>query len=209
VSFGLVSVGAAAFLLLQVRDYKRLFAFSTVEHMGIILTAAGIGGGLAHTGVMLQIMGHALTKSFCFYAAGSVLLLMGTRDIASVRGLIKRAPATGVALLLGGLAIAGAPPFVLFMSEFSILRAGLHRGEYFTVGLLVLFIAIAFFAIMNHVSRMVFGSDETSENGFSMPLPMSCKFTLAVAAVPVAVLGLYIPGALYKLLILAASTMGG
>jgi len=209
--FGLISVGTAAFLLLQVRDYKRLFAFSTVEHMGIILAATGLGGASAYSGAMLQIIGHSVTKSFCFYAAGSVLLLAGTRDIALIRGLIRRAPATGVALLLGGLAIAGAPPFVLFLSEFSIIKAGLRQGEYLAVGLLLFFIAIAFFAIMNHISRMVFGADETGSPDRKRlgPLPMSCKITLLVAAVPVIILGVYIPGTLQKLIALAAATLGG
>ena len=207
--FGLVSVGTAAFLLLQVRDYKRLFAFSTVEHMGIILAAVGLGGASAHSAAILQVIGHAVTKSFCFYAAGSVLLLMGTRDIASIRGLIAKAPGTGAALLFGGLAIAGAPPFVLFLSEFSILRAGLHQGEYLAVGLLVSFIAIAFFAIMNHISRMVFGSGRTDKPGHLRLLPISCRVTLIVAAIPVIVLGVYIPGVLHRLITLAAATMGG
>ena len=206
-AFGLISVGTATFLLLQVRDYKRLFAFSTVEHMGIILTAAGLGGTMAHSAALLQIIDHALTKSFCFYAAGSVLLLLGTRDIASVRGLIRKAPGTGVALLFGGLAIAGAPPFALFLSEFSILRAGILQGQYITVGLLLLFITIAFFAIMNHISRMVFGSGGSDIPGPDKPLPLSCRFTLVIAAVPVLVFGVSIPAVLHKLIALAAMGM--
>ncbi len=209
--FGLISVGTAAFLLLRVRDYKRLFAFSTVEHMGIILVAFGLGGASAHQAAMLQIIGHALTKSFCFYAAGSVLLLMGTRDIGSVRGLIKKSPLIGAAFLFGGLAIAGAPPFVLFLSEFSVLKAGLFQGEYLAVGLLVFFIAIAFFAILNHVSRMVFGADNTgaTTEAISFSLPISCKITLIISAVPIVVLGVYIPETLQKLIVLAAATVGG
>ena len=207
--FGLVSTGTAAFLLVAVRDFKRLFAFSTVEHMGIILVAVGLGSA-AHEAAMLQMIAHALTKSFCFYAAGAVLLLMGTRDIASVRGLIRRAPLTGAALLLGGLAIAGAPPFALFLGEFSILKAGLNQGQYLSVGLLVLFIAIAFFAIMNHVSRMVFGQGEAGTGPLSQgPLPTSCRITLIIAAVPVIVLGVYIPWSLQELIALAAATLGG
>ena len=207
--FGLISAGTAAFLLVRVRDYKRLFAFSTVEHMGIILAAAGLGGGLsAQLGTSLQLVSHAVTKSFCFYAAGAVLLIVGTRDIALVRGLIKRSPATGVALLFGGLAIAGAPPFALFFSEFSILKAGLLQGEYVAVGLLVLFIGIAFFAIMYHISRMVFGPVDGDTNQASR-LPVSCKITLALAAVPIIVLGIYIPGSLHTLINLAAGTIGG
>jgi len=207
--FGLISVGTAAFLLLGVRDYKRLFAFSTVEHMGIILVAIGLGGTQAHAAAMLQIFGHAFTKSFSFFAAGSVLLVMGTKDIASVRDLIRRSPLAGVALLVGGLAIAGAPPFALFLSEFSILKAGFNQGEYLAVGLLVLFIIIAFFAIMNHVSRMVFGSEESGDTVPVRPLPVSSGITLVIAVIPIIVLGVYIPGAMRKLITLAAATIGG
>ena len=128
ISFGLLSVGVPAFLLLQVHDYKRLFAFSTVEHMGIILTAAGLGGHAAHYGAMYQMLAHTMTKSFCFFAAGAVLIVAGTRDIASVRGLMRRSPVVASALLLGALAIAGAPPFAVFLGEFSILKAGI--GEW-------------------------------------------------------------------------------
>jgi len=177
--------------------------------MGIILVAVGMGGTLAHEAAMLQIVGHTLTKSFCFYAAGVVLLGMGTRDIAAVRGLIRRAPLAGAALLLGGLAIAGAPPFALFLSEFSILKAGLNQGEYLATGLLVLFIAIAFFGIMNHVSRMVFGQDDVGYPVRTEALPVSCRITLIIAAIPVIVLGVYIPGTLQKLIELAAATIGG
>lgn len=209
--FGLISAGTAAFLLLNVRDTKRLFAFSTVEHMGIILAAVGLGGMPAHLAAILQIVGHAVTKSFCFYAAGTVLLLMGTRDITSIRGLMRRAPVSGTALLLGGFAIAGAPPFTLFLSEFSILRAGLGRGEYLAVGLLALFISIAFFAILNHISRMVFGVGEAAkpDEMRSRPIPTSCKITLVIAAIPVLLLGISISNPLHKLIVLAAITMRG
>ncbi len=98
---GLISVGTAALLLLQVTDYKRLFAFSTVEHMGIILTAVGLGTSASY-GAMQQIVTHSVTKSFCFFAAGAALLAVGTRQIGSVRGLIRRAPSAGAALLLRG-----------------------------------------------------------------------------------------------------------
>jgi hydrogenase-4 component F len=155
--FGLLSVGVAAFLLIQVHDYKRLFAYSTVEHMGIILTAAGIGGAAAHYGAMYEILAHAATKSFCFFAAGAVLLVMGKRDIAAVEGLMRRSLIAGSALLVGALAIAGAPPFVVFLGEFSILRAGISEGRYLVVALLALFLVVAFFGILLHVNRMVFG----------------------------------------------------
>jgi hydrogenase-4 component F len=215
VGFGLLSVGVAAFLLLQVRDYKRLFAFSTVEHMGIILVAAGLAGEAAHFGAMYQVLGHAVTKSFCFFAAGAVVLTVTTRDIASVRDLIRASPAAAAALLLGGLAIAGAPPLPIFMSELAILRAGLAAGRYVVVGLLALFIVVAFFGILMHLNGMVFGgaapaSAAAVERTHRPPqallrLPQTCTLMLIVTGALVLVLGIVLPPPLRELLRLAAA----
>jgi len=213
---GLISVGTAAFLLLQVSDYKRLFAFSTVEHMGIILTAVGLGAA-AHDGAMQQIVSHSVTKSFCFFAAGATLLGVGTREIAAVRGLIRIAPAAGAALLLGGLAITGAPPLAVFLSEFAILKAGLAQGAYVATSLLAVFIVIAFFGVLMHLNRMVFGAprdaapaharaDARSESG--VRLPFTCALALIIAAVPMLVLGVYVPQPLHELLKQAAAALG-
>ena len=217
---GLISVGTAAFLLLQVHDYKRMFAFSTVEHMGIILTAVGLGASVAGYGAMQQIVSHCVTKSFCFFAAGAVLLTVETRQIASIRGLIRQSPLAGAALVFGGLAIAGAPPMAVFLSEFSILKAGLTQKEYLATGLLAVFIVIAFFGIMLHVNRMVFGAkeneaDEQANSETASPLhrftastlPFSCRLALIVAAVPVLVFGFYIPQPLHDLLTQAATAL--
>ncbi len=208
ISFGLLSVGVPAFLLLQVHDYKRLFAFSTVEHMGIILTAAGLGGQAAHYGAMYQMLAHTMTKSFCFFAAGAVLIVSGTRDIASVRGLMRRSPVVASALLVGALAIAGAPPFAVFLGEFSILKAGIAEGQYLVTGLLATFLIVAFFGILLHVNKMVFeGAPE--DGGMAPSLPWSCSLTLGLAVLPVIVLGLYVPGPVYTLLSRAATLIGG
>jgi hydrogenase-4 component F len=206
---GLVSAGTAAFLLLQVRDYKRLFAFSTVEHMGVIFVAAGLGAPGGNYAAMLQIVSHSVTKAFCFFAAGATLLVVGTREIASVRGLIRTSPVAGTALLVGALAIGGAPPFAVFLSEFSILRVGLEQRHYLVTALLVIFITVAFFGILKHVNRMVFGSPEGNPapaNAHS-GLPFTCVLTLVLAAIPVLVLGLYQPRQLHELLQLAASNL--
>jgi hydrogenase-4 component F len=203
---GLISVGVASFLLLQVRDYKRLFAYSTVEHMGIIFVAAGFGT-VGNYSALLQMIGHSLTKSFCFFAAGVALLVLGTREIAAVRGLIRTSPIAGAMLLLGALAIGGAPPFAVFLSEFSIFRAGLESKDYLTVALLIIFITVAFFGILLHVNRMVFGIPSIQVTPSPKPLPFTCVLTLFIAAIPVLVLGVYQPRALHDLLDLAASQL--
>jgi hydrogenase-4 component F len=206
---GLISAGVAAFLLLQVQDYKRLFAYSTVEHMGIIFVAAGLGAPGGNYVAMLQMVSHSLTKSFCFFAAGVSLLVLGTREIASVRGLIRTSPAAGAAMLLGALAIGGAPPFAVFLSEFSVFRAGLAQGYYFVTVLLVIFITVAFFGILLHVNRMVFGqpAENPAPGHIHAELPFTCLLTLIVAAIPLLVLGVYQPESLHALLKLAASAL--
>jgi len=204
---GLTSAGVAAILLLQVRDYKRLFAYSTVEHMGIIFVAAGLGTGGLY-GAMLQMLAHSLTKSFCFLAAGAALFVLGTRDIASVRGLLRQSPIAGSALLLAGLAIGGAPPFAVFLSEFSIFRAGLEQAHFLVTGLLVAFVVVAFSGILLHINRIVLGTPLPATTGPGrVHLPRACVLALMVAAVPVLVFGLYQPGPLQTLLRLAASTL--
>ncbi len=207
ITFGMISVGTAAFLLIQVKDYKRLFAFSTIEHMGIILVAVGLAGSAANLGAVSQIVAHTITKSFCFFAAGAALLVTGTRDISRVRGLIRTSPAAGAALLVGGFAIAGAPPFAVFVSEFSIIRAGLAAGHYLVIGGLVLFIVIAFCGIMSHINGMVFGIP-LEKTAAKPVLPAACKFALAIAVVPVVLLGIYYPHAIHTLMQFAALSMG-
>jgi hydrogenase-4 component F len=205
--FGLISVGTAAFLLLQVRDYKRMFAYSTVEHMGLILVAAGLASPAAHFGAMYQVLTHTATKSFCFFAAGTVVLTVTTRKIASVRGLVRTSPIAAASLLLGGLAIAGAPPLAVFLSEFSILRAGFAEGRYAVVALLAVFIAIGFVGVLLHINRMVFGRPQPPTSNIA--LPRSCTMIVIVAGALVVALGLYLPAPLADLLRLAAASLQG
>jgi hydrogenase-4 component F len=204
---GLISVGIAAFLLLQVRDYKRMFASSTVEHMGVILTAAGLATHASDFGAVSQMLNHAITKSLCFYVAGVILLVLSTREIQSVRGLLRISPFAGSMLVLCSLAIAGAPPFPIFLSEFSILSAGMRAGQYTVVAILAALIVIAFVAIMLHVNGMVFGKPVTLR--LKEALPASCRLAVLVAAAPVVLLGVYIPAPVHELLQLAAQQLGG
>jgi len=207
VVLGLISVGIAAFLLLQVRDYKRMFAYSTVEHMGVILTAAGLATQASDFGAVSQMLNHAVTKSLCFYVAGVILLVLSTREIQSVRGLFRISPFAGSMLVLCSLAIAGAPPFPIFLSEFSILSAGMRIGQYTVVAILGTLIVIAFVAIMLHVNGMVFGKPTAPR--LTEALPASCRFAVLVAAAPVVLLGVYIPAPVHDLLQLAAQQLGG
>lgn len=199
---GLISVGVAAFLLIQVHDFKRLFAFSTIEHMGILLTALGLGPA-GNYATAYQLLTHGLAKSVAFYAAGSVLLATGSRDISSIRGLIRISPVAGVTLLFSGLAVAGAPPFAVFLSEFSIFRAAMSVNQYWVLGLLLFFLAVAFLGIMLHVNKMVFGQPSHPPSS----TPGSLKVAMVVGWIPLIVLGLYVPASLHHLLVLATHAL--
>lgn len=203
---GLLSVAVAAFLLLQVHDFKRLFAYSTIEHMGVILAACGLGASVDQLGTVYQFFGHAFTKSFCFYAAGIATIVFGTQEIKAVRGLISRAPLAGWALLLGGVAIAGAPPFVLFVSEFKILSVGFGAGEYVATGLLTALVVLAFIAILYQVGRIVFGEPAP---GPHQKLPKTSMAALGIAFIPMFVFGFYLPPPLATLIQHAAANLGG
>jgi len=161
----------------------------------------------ADFGAVSQILNHAITKSLCFYVAGVILLILSTREIGSVRGLLRISPFAGGALLFCSLAIAGAPPFPIFLSELSILSAGVEGGHKVVVAILATLIVIAFVAILSHVNRMLLGKPETPVLAYA--LPASCRFTVWAAAVPVLVLGVYIPAPVHSLLQLAAHQLGG
>jgi hydrogenase-4 component F len=197
---------AAAFLLLQVHDFKRLFAYSTIEHMGVILAACGLGAAADQLGTVYQFFGHAFTKSFCFCAAGIATIVFGTQEIKAVRGLISRSPLAGWALLLGALAIAGAPPFALFISEFKILSVGFAAGEYVATGLLTALLVLAFIAIMYQVGRIVFGEPEAAPR---TKLPPTSVVALVLAFIPMFVFGFYLPPPLHALIDRAAALLGG
>lgn len=205
---GLLSVATAAFLLLQVRDFKRMFAYSTIEHMGIILAACGLGSGAHQLGTAYQFFAHPFGKSFCFYGAGLATIALRTQSIGASSGLISRSPFAGWALLLGALAIAGAPPFALFISEFEILRTGFAAHQYIATSLLTALIVLAFIALTWQAGRVVFGEPEPATDRAALVLPMTSRIAVCVAFVPLLVFGLYLPAPLNKLVHMAALLLG-
>ena len=157
--FGLTSVVVAAFLLSRQKDIKRLFAYSSIEHMGIITFAFGMGGPIANFAALLHMTVHSLTKSAIFFAVGHATQKAGTQLIDGIRGLITQSPMIGWGLAIGTLAILGMPPFGVFASEFLILTTAMREQPWATPFLL-LALAVAFAAVFSRVQPMVFG--ETS-----------------------------------------------
>ncbi len=154
--FGLASVVFAAFILLRQRDIKRLFAYSSIEHMGIVTFAFGMGGMVANFAALLHMTVHSLTKSAIFFAVGHATQKAGTQRIDDIRGLVTVSPMLGWALALGTLAILGMPPFGVFASEFLIVTTAMRDHPWATPFLLVA-LGVAFAAIFSKVQPMVFG----------------------------------------------------
>ncbi|MGH8648702.1 MAG: hydrogenase 4 subunit F, partial [Burkholderiales bacterium] len=157
--FGLLSVVVAAFLLSRQRDIKRMFAYSSIEHMGLMTFAFGMGGVAATFGALLHMTMHSLTKSAIFFAVGHAAQKSGTQIMDDIRGLIRTNPTIGWGLMLGTIAILGIPPFGVFASEFIILTAAMREQPWATPFLLI-GLSVAFAAIFGKVQPMVFGETQ-------------------------------------------------
>jgi hydrogenase-4 component F len=156
ISLGLISLIFAAFMLYRRRDIKRMFAYSSIEHMGIMTFAFGIGGPLANFAGLLHMTMHSLIKSSIFFAVGHIAQVKGTQRIAHIRGLSVTHPVLAVGLALGVIAIAGLPPFGMFMSEFMLVSTSFARQPLLAL-VLVIGLVIAFGALVLRMQEMLFG----------------------------------------------------
>jgi len=185
--FGLLSMVVAAFFLSRQKDIKRMFAYSSIEHMGLMTFAFGMGGPVATFAALLHMTVHSLTKSAIFFVVGHAAQKTGTQTMDKIRGLIRQNPTIGWGLMLGSLAILGMPPFGVFTSEFMILTATMHSQPWATPFLLIA-LGVAFAAIFGKVQPMVFG--ETTAQRLPHPpalIPVFVHLGLVL------MLGLYIP----------------
>jgi hydrogenase-4 component F len=186
-TMGLVSVIFAAFMLYRRRDIKRLFAYSSIEHMGIIAFAFGIGGTLANFAGLLQMAMHSLTKSAIFFTVGQISQVKGTQKIADIRGLTVTHPLLGWSLVVGVIAIAGMPPFGIFMSEFLLVTSTFARAPLLAV-LLLTGLLIAFGALMLRLNGLAFGKPTGGTGPVKASyLPIAAHFGLVLTA------GIYLP----------------
>jgi hydrogenase-4 component F len=187
ISLGLTSLVFAAVMLYRRNDIKRLFAYSSIEHMGIITFAFGIGGPLANFAGLLHMTMHSLTKSAIFFTVGHIAQVKKTQKIAGISGLTETHPMLGWGLTLGVLAIAGAPPMGIFMSEFLIVSSAFARLPLLAVPL-VLGLILAFGALLLQLNRVAFGepsgSTAPAEASF---VPLFLHLALVVTA------GVYLP----------------
>ncbi|NTG45400.1 hydrogenase 4 subunit F [Rhizobium rhizogenes] len=189
-TMGLVSLIFAAFMLYRRRDIKRLFAYSSIEHMGIIVFAFGLGGPIANFAGLLHMVMHSLTKSAIFFAVGHIAQIKGTQRLSAIRGLTETHPGLGWGLLAGVVAIAGLPPAGIFMSEFLIVSSAFAKQPLLAIPL-VFGLLVAFGALLLRLTGAVFGQPR----GSIMPaeasyIPMYAHLALVLVA------GVYLPSPL-------------
>jgi hydrogenase-4 component F len=201
--FGLLSVVASVFFLIRQKDVKRMFAYSSIEHMGLMTFAFGMGGPIANFAGLLHMTVHSLVKSAIFFAVGHATQKAGTQLMEHIRGLLRISPRVGWGLMLGTLAILGMPPFGVFASEFLIVTTAM-RDQPWATPFLLLALGLAFAAVFHRVQPMVFG--ETKLKRLSHPPSLVPVFLhLGIALV----LGLYIPPYLAGWYRQAAAMLGG
>jgi hydrogenase-4 component F len=199
--FGFASVVIGVLFMVRRGNFKRLFAYSSVEHMGIIAVALGFGGVLGLYGALLHTLNHAIAKAVLFLSSGDVALRYRTRESAGVRGLLAAVPLTGAALVLGSFAVLGSPPFGLFLSEFTIVRAGFAGASPVLPLLLLLLLAVAFIAFARTTTGMATGEPAPVEAPYpGRAAGLTAVLPVVVGLVVLLVLGLWIPAGLGTLI---------
>lgn len=200
--FGLLSMGIAVPFILMQRSFRRILAYSSVDHGGIMVLGLGFGGPLGALGMLLHMTFHSVTKPLLFFCAGNIQQQSGTDQFRRIGGgLIHYMPLTGSVFFIAMLAITGSPPFSLFQSEFTILRAAITGGHVFAASLFVLFLVGIFTGFLVHTARMILGRDPGYER---VELCLAKKCTLVGLSSFVAILGFWIPAPLLALVQQAA-----
>jgi len=203
---GVVSLALAAVFMVRQPDIKRLLAYSSVEHMGLLAIGVGIGG-LATFGAMLHLVNNALTKGSLFLAAGNIQRAYDSKNLAELRGAIKALPVSGALFLAGFLAITGSPPFGPFLSEFTMLR-GIFAGQHYALGLLVLLLLAVVFIGMGATVLSATQGDATPATSTFQDRWLLCLSPVGYILL-VLLLGLYVPDGVKDVLQQAAALLEG
>jgi hydrogenase-4 component F len=189
---GVLSVVIATLFIVRQRDVKRLMAYSSVEHMGVMALGFGFGGALGIAGALYHMLNHALNKSLMFFGAGTMMRAYGTKDMTGIRQVAEHFPFVGALWLVGAVAITGAPPFGLFLSELTILRAGFKSYDVWAAATMLVLLVVIFAGFLNHFRVMYF-------HAAPAPQPQAvgtwCVVAMLLAALPLLILGLWWPAA--------------
>jgi hydrogenase-4 component F len=208
VAFGVLSLLVGALFIVRQNGIKRLMAYSSVEHMGVVALGFGFGGVLGVAGALYHMLNHSLNKSLMFFGAGNVMRSYGSKEIRNIHDVWTLFPVQGALWLAGAVAITGAPPFGLFLSELVILRAGFDRGYDWAVYAMLVLLIVIFIGFLNHFRAMYFNSDVAPHN---RPAPVSrwCVAPMWLALAPLIVFGVWWPSDLWDHFMEAAHAIAG
>lgn len=201
VAFGVLSLLVGALFIVRQGGVKRLMAYSSIEHMGVLALGFGFGGVLGVAGALYHMLNHALNKSLMFFGAGAVMRAYDTKAMDAIRGVGRRFPLIGGLWLAGAVAITGAPPFGLFMSEFTVMRAGLSPRFAWAVASMAVLLIVIFIGFLNHFRAMFWGNhDPHPANGPPMTPGAWFVAPMILALAPLLVFGLWWPPAVWTYL---------
>jgi hydrogenase-4 component F len=210
IAFGLFSLLVAAAFIIGQADVKRLLAYSSVEHVGLLALGMGLGG-LGAYGAVLHVLNNGLVKVLLFLVVGNLVLAAGSSAAADIRGMLRARPVSSVLLLIGLLAVSGSPPFGSFLSEFAIVSGAIREDHPWVAAFALLMLALIFVGIARMMIDMVLGDGTPSPAIVEAPsreAPWTVVGPMTLACV-VLLLGLYVPPPLRENLARAAATLGG
>ena len=196
VALGAFSLLVAALFIVRQEGIKRLMAYSSVEHMGVLALAFGFGGPLGIAGGLYHMLNHSLNKSLMFFGAGNVMRGYGTKHIPAIRRVLSVFPRSGLLWLAGAVAITGAPPFGLFLSELTVLRAGLGGPNAWAAVLMLILLIVIFVGFLNHF-RLMYFDERGPVPGEVHPISAWCVVPMVLALIPLLLLGLWWPQAFW------------
>jgi hydrogenase-4 component F len=206
IGFGIASILVAAPFILVQRNFRRLLAYSSIDHAGIMVAGLGFGGPLGALGATLHMLFHAVTKPLMFFCAGNVQQQFSTPYLWKLRGIIHTLPWTGGLFLMATLAVTGTPPFSIFQSEFKILSAALVADHGWMAFLFLAGVVTIFAGFLMHISKLTLGSPQTGIRATECRWRLSA---MALVAAPVALFGFWLPNSLYELVRQSAQIVGG
>jgi hydrogenase-4 component F len=207
VGFGVFSILLAAPFVLVQRNFRRLLAYSSIDHGGIMVAALGFGGKLGILGAVLHMLFHGVTKPLMFFSAGNVQQHFGSPLFRKVRGVVHTLPWTAGLLLLATFAVTGTPPFSIFQSEFTALSGALAADRGWAAGLFVLGVVAIFVGFLLHMSKMNLGAaPETAPQGAECPWKLGAMLLVAIVVVG---LGFWLPAPLFDLVQKSVYIIGG
>jgi hydrogenase-4 component F len=207
VAFGALSLLIGALFIVRQQGIKRLMAYSSVEHMGVVAMGFGFGGPLGVAGALYHMLNHSLNKSLMFFGAGNMMRVYGTKEIVEINGVSRFFPTQGALWLAGAVAITGAPPFGLFLSEFTIMRAGLKPSFSWAVYAMAVLLIVIFVGFMNHFRSMYYSPIRGSCTPPPGRVSAWCTVPMWLSLAPLLVLGLWWPAGIWNYLTSVASSL--